>query len=195
MVIRFIFASLFLCFTSVQAFACSCIPMESKPVSEQINGDTIFAGKAISSRYENHDNPFGHVITTFEVGKSFRGQDSQIIEVKHSENDASCGIRFEIGEPQLIRAYETDNGLLTGLCANRLPKMMTINFFEKQENVTPMEYYTCIGERHIARGGPDGDYQLSPGAPETCRLYTKDGYAEYEKDWQVWLEKEGLKAP
>ena len=107
MLFRFILSLSIVFIASAEAWACSCIEIDNKTVSEHIHSNVVFVGRPINSQLVDPARPyFGDVITTFEVDKLLKGEIAETVEIRHSQDDGSCGVQFELGETQLLMAYD-----------------------------------------------------------------------------------------
>ena len=129
------------------AFACQCGSSGGRTLWEIAKsrakaGGTIFEGKVISTRLswnavdakdgewitagyrDGHDvREFPHIISTFQISKSYGDSRSGTIEVSSGVGGGDCGYAFVVGEQYLVFAYtnhgkdNTDMGLWTGMCS------------------------------------------------------------------------------
>lgn len=108
--------------------ACSCAPPQN-PSAELKRASAVFAGKVIEikrqrpERGQKHPGDlFREVGVLFEVGKVWKGIDTDTVVVFTSAHSASCGYRFSIDKSYLIYAYANDDGKLeTGICSRTKP--------------------------------------------------------------------------
>ena len=177
--------------TSAQAWACSCIPIDTKSVSEHIGDNVVFVGTPISS---TSGNWYDDAVTTFKVNKGLRGEFGETVDVQHSQSGATCGVRFEVGETNMIVAHKTKAGLRTGLCANPLPEVLVINYFERQQDLDLLSHGEC---RHKGLLVPDpeseyakiGDYKTTQ-KDTVCEIYTGKSYHSQAQAWEDWLAEQ-----
>jgi len=180
--------------TASSAWACSCVEIETKPVSEQIHSNAIFVGRAIESRYYPHGNEItGRAITKFKLEKSIKGEFGQTVDVIHNQNGAACGRFFEFGRIELIIAEEYNGQYHTSDCYYILPEMMVINFFEKGENPTLMSPWECK-EKGLLITDPNDDSPFAEKTASTaaCKIFTNMGRHENYKLWKDWLNSQEL---
>lgn len=196
MLLRIVLTLGFALFTSVPAWACSCVGISDKSVGEHIGSDTVFVGTPISTRYEPRSGSFGNtVITTFEVDRMFRGNpEKRKIEIGHRQDGAACGVWFMLGERQLVNAYDTDDGLSTGLCSNPLPDMVVVNYFEKHEDPQIMSYHACE-KQGLLKESDDTKDQYFSIASNPCRIYNDSARRLSWKAWKNWLKDQNFKTP
>ena len=194
MLLRFILSLTFALISGAPAWACSCVGIENKPVSEQIHSNAIFVGRAIQSRYYPEGNEVtGKAITKFEVEKSINGQFGQTVEIIHNQNGAACGRYFEFGHIELIMADKINNQYYTSDCSYILPEMMVINFFEKGENPTLMTHWKCK-EKGLLITDPNDDSPFAEKTASTteCEIFTNSGRHENYYSWQDWLKRQSF---
>ena len=190
MVIFRVFIALsFAVLTSTQAWACSCIGIDSKSVSEHVGDKTVFVGTPISSRSANW---YDDAVTTFKVHKGLQGEYGETVEIRHTQSGASCGVRYKTGETQMILAYKTRAGLATGLCSNPLPPILIVNFFETQDDLLMKNYGECRENGFHLVPDPEsknGELMLAGNTP-ACEIHTRKGGAEVYAAWQAWLDRQ-----
>ena len=178
--------------TASSAWACSCVEIETKPVSEQIHSNAIFVGRAIESRYYPQGNEItGRAITKFKLEKSIRGEFGQTVDVIHNQNGAACGLFFEFGRIELIIAEEINGQYYTSYCSYILPEIMVINFFEKGENPTLMSPWECK-EKDLLITDPNDNSPFAEKTASTaaCKIFTNSGKHENYKLWKDWLNSQ-----
>ena len=101
------------------ALACSCVPYRS--AAEQLAGaELAFKGKVMADRA---DGP-GRAVARFRVYSVIKGQVGLAVQVRHTLDSASCGVRFRPGQTVLVLAHRGADGFWwTGLCsAPRFPE-------------------------------------------------------------------------
>ena len=101
------------------ALACSCVPYRS--AAEQLAAaDLMFKGKVLADRPEGP----GRGVARFRVYSVIKGQVGMAVQVRHSLDSASCGVRFTPGQTVLVLAHAGSDGFWrTGLCSGpRFPE-------------------------------------------------------------------------
>ncbi|WP_052835862.1 hypothetical protein [Thermobacillus composti] len=100
------------------AHACSCVEIPSPEIALQRSA-AVFAGEVLSVRQKG-PNLFGggyaeHPIrVTFRVTETWKGVEADRLTVHTSMS--TCGFDFDEGMRYIVYAYETSEGLATGLC-------------------------------------------------------------------------------
>lgn len=193
MIIRIFLSFVFALIGSAQAWACSCVGIENKRVSDQIYGDLIFVGRPIHSRYEKSNLGWDNdVITTFEIDKTLKGKASQTIEIYHGQNGASCGVQFVLGHVQIISAHKAGDIMQTGLCSNPLPEMLLIDFMEKKSNPILKSSSKCFETGGLIKSDDPAEFAPWRNAkvidPE-CSLHVLEGKQENLIKWEAWVMK------
>jgi len=195
MLLRLLFATLLIFTLTSNALACSCVGIENKSVGEHLSSDAIFVGIPTSTRYSPSDNNFGPtVITTFEVDHVFRGNpEKRKIEISHRQDGAACGTWFMLGERRMVSAYETDAGLSTSSCENRLHEMVVVNYFEKHENTQLMSHWACDEKGLINLKTEENNATTSFSLTSNpCRLYDDNSRRLNWKAWKAWLKDQNF---
>ena len=190
MILRVFLAIGFALITSVQAWACSCIGIDSKTVSKHIGDKAVFIGTPISST-SSDANWYDGAVTTFKVHKSLQGKFGETVDIQHSQSGATCGVRFKAGETNMIVAYKTEEGLQTGICANPLPEILIIDYFERQQDLDLMNHGEC---RHKGLLVPNpeseyfktGDYKTTQEG-SVCEIHTGKSFYAQAQEWKDWL--------
>ena len=188
MILRFFIALSFALITSVQAWGCSCLPIDSKSVSEHIGDKAVFVGTPLSS---SSTNWYDDAVTTFKVHKGLQGEFGETVDIRHTQSGASCGVRYKTGKTQMILAYKMEEGLVTSLCSNPLPEIIVINYFEKQQDLDLLSHGEC---RHKGLLVPDpeskyyktGDYKTTQQG-SVCEIHTGKSYYGQAQAWKDWL--------
>ena len=190
--IRFFLALSGALFISSQAWACSCIGIDSKSVSEHLGDSTVFVGTPLQTEVTDGGNQWlDNAITTFKVQRGLQGELGETVNIHHGQSGASCGIRFKPGETQMVVAYKTETGLTTGLCSNPLPPIFIVDFFEAQDDISMKSYGECNHERFFAPD-PESKYGavlLTKDSP-ACEIFTRKGSAKAHANWQAWLDRQ-----
>jgi len=117
---------------SPAAIACSCAA-PSGWLSETMESHDVFYGKAIESKWLNKEESLNraglgqlgrgwyNVITKFKIKDSLSPSLSPAIEVFHNNDEASCGMQFNIGQDQWVFISRDNNeNYTTGLCHQHL---------------------------------------------------------------------------
>jgi len=100
------------------AHACSCVEIPSPEIALQRSA-AVFAGEVLSVRQKG-PNLFGggyaeHPIrVTFRVTETWKGVEADRLTVHTSMS--TCGFDFDEGRQYLVYAYESPQGLATGIC-------------------------------------------------------------------------------
>lgn len=177
MVFRFLFASLFLCFTSAQAFACSCAHSNStREIVE--NGAIVILATPVGD-YSAAIYGDGTVYPTrLRILKTYSGDTSTFEDIDSGSN-SSCGVRFPQKEPSLIVAWRGKSGSLqTGTCSDGgYTKTQWLEYFETGKNA--VSWNSCVMDiKNAYESG--GIFQLRH---EECGRYVNEydaRQAEYE---------------
>ena len=101
-----------------QAQACSCLPPGS-PSEELEKADAVLAGRVVLLQ-EIPDKPdayYYRMMVGLEVSAVWKGPAYELMYVRTSRSDISCGFTFEYGERYLVYAYEHADGYETSLCS------------------------------------------------------------------------------
>ena len=95
------------------ALACSCAPYRS--AAEQLAAtDLVFKGKVLADRPEAP----GTAVARFRVYNVIKGHVGLAVQVRHTLDSASCGVRFKPGQTVLVLAHRGADGFWrTGLCS------------------------------------------------------------------------------
>jgi hypothetical protein len=105
-------------FEPAPAYACSCVDRPSPAIALQKSA-VVFAGEVLSIRKKGL-NLFGaeydeHPIrVAFRVTEIWKGADADRLTVRTSMS--TCGFDFDVGRQYLVYAYESPEGLATGIC-------------------------------------------------------------------------------
>ena len=100
------------------ACACSCVE-NPPPLAALQESDAVFTGFVLSVEELNRGllrSSADRVEVTFRVTEAWKGVDSDRVKLRTAAAEASCGFEFVVGMPYIVYAYETANGLSTGLC-------------------------------------------------------------------------------
>ncbi|MEP4052708.1 MAG: hypothetical protein ABJN22_10735 [Litorimonas sp.] len=194
MILRFILSICFLVSLTSYAVACSCVGISNKSVGEHIGTDVVFVGTPILTRLKPNEYRFDNtVVTTFEIDRMFRGNpEKRKVEISHRQDGAACGVWFTLGERQLVSAYDTDGGLSTGSCANPLPDMVVINYFEKHEDVQLMSRWSCEERGLLPNENYETEDKTFSIASNPCLLYRDDSRRRNWKAWKSWLRQQNF---
>ena len=77
--------------------------------------EVMFVGRVVSTIETSPQQ----AVTRFEVMRTLKGADSDVVEVHHTINDggAACGVQFQVGQTTPVIAFESDGHLQTNLCS------------------------------------------------------------------------------
>lgn len=93
------------------ARACSCV-RPPPPLAAAEKADVVFEGRAGAPTTEGM-----RIRTTFEVGRTFKGNTGIYVDVLTMSSSAACGRRYVPGETYLVYAYQSNGSLADNLCS------------------------------------------------------------------------------
>lgn len=100
------------------AYACSCV--EGMPPRQALDrAAAVFAGTVLdvdTFALPLLDNSFRPVRVTFEVNQVWKGEVAERAVIRTAQDSAACGYNFAAGTAYLVYAYQSEDGLATGLC-------------------------------------------------------------------------------
>jgi len=102
----------------VPAYACSCV--EGTPPRQALDrAAAVFAGTVLDVNtfaLPLLDNSLQPVRVTFEVNQVWKGEVAGRAVIRTAQDSAACGYDFAAGTAYLVYAYQSEDGLATGLC-------------------------------------------------------------------------------
>ncbi len=93
-----------------RARACSCMQQDPGTAFEQ--AASVFEGRVAS--IEPGD---GEVLVTLGVVRTWKGADSEEVQVRTNESSAACGYNFEQGKSYLVYTHDVDGAEHVSLCS------------------------------------------------------------------------------
>ena len=110
-VLWIVFALLMVWALPSAARACSCV-RPPPPLAAAEKADVVFEGRAGAPTTEGM-----RIRTTFEVGRTFKGNTGIYVDVLTMSSSAACGRRYVPGETYLVYAYQSGGSLADNLCS------------------------------------------------------------------------------
>lgn len=101
---------------TVKTFACIC---DNSKIEKRHydSAELIIKGKALRVTYDKQSN---QKIITFKIYKSYKENSSEIIEIRTSRDDASCGLPVNNQDKWLLFVYKENNNYNVGLCGKNV---------------------------------------------------------------------------
>src|SRR5690606_29734924 len=108
--------SSFVVLPAPKAYGCSCIP-PGAPQEEMDRSAAVFAGTVADVQQAPAVESGPGYQITFMVSEVWKGPVEPQIVVATAQDSAACGYQFEAGREYIVYAYDSDGGLVTGLCS------------------------------------------------------------------------------
>lgn len=157
----FALAAALLAVAPERAHACSCMMIEQPQAFEQAT--SVFEGHVASVDGPSDPHGAGEVRVTLDVVRTWKGADSEQIEVVTPANSAACGFNFEQGKSYLVytSAGEAGGPEHVSLCSRTAP------IERAGEDIAAMgEGVTPVSPTEPEPADPGGS-TTDPGAPGT----------------------------
>ena len=149
-------------------------------IEDYLFADGLFTGKVISIKpAEKESNGFGYTEVTFDVENSIKNENDST-QIIYQTPFNTCGIKFEIGKPNIVIAYEYKNKYTIGMCSKCSYYISELNEKYYTDLTDVVNYLKELsrfqGEYKAEFNGIKAEGYLINGKPENeWKIYFKDG--------------------